>query len=193
MKIYAFDFDGTLTTRDTLIDFIRFVRGDKATLLGLLRFSPLLLLMKMGIYPNGKCKRQLFTYFFKGMREGVFNDFCETYAHKRKSILRPAAMEKLREVQQEGHTVVVVSANMDSWVRLFLPGIEVIGTKVEVMNERLTGRFYTRNCYGKEKVRRFLERFPERNTYELIVYGDSRGDHELLDIADEGYYKPFRK
>jgi phosphoserine phosphatase len=40
MKIYAFDFDGTLTTRDTLIDFIRFVRGDKATLLGLLRFSP---------------------------------------------------------------------------------------------------------------------------------------------------------
>jgi HAD superfamily phosphoserine phosphatase-like hydrolase len=127
------------------------------------------------------------------MREGVFNDFCETDARKRKSILRPAAMEKLREVQQEGHTVVVVSANMDSWVRLFLPGIEVIGTKVEVMNERLTGRFYTRNCYGKEKVRRFLERFPERNTYELIVYGDSRGDHELLDIADEGYYKPFRK
>ena len=29
-KIYAFDFDGTLTTKDTLIEFIRFAKGTLA-------------------------------------------------------------------------------------------------------------------------------------------------------------------
>ena len=29
MKIYAFDFDGTLTRRDTFIEFIRYVFGTR--------------------------------------------------------------------------------------------------------------------------------------------------------------------
>ena len=28
--------------------------------------------------------------------------------------------------------------------------------------------------------------------YWLTAYGDSRGDYELLDFANEGHYKPFR-
>lgn len=52
LKIHAFDFDGTLTNRDTLLEFIRFVRGDKAFFLCMLRYLPLLLLMKLGLYPN---------------------------------------------------------------------------------------------------------------------------------------------
>ena len=46
-KVYAFDFDGTLTTKDTLIEFIRFARGNTTFLLGFLLFSPLLVLMKL--------------------------------------------------------------------------------------------------------------------------------------------------
>ena len=51
-KVYAFDFDSTLTRLDTLIVFIRFAKGYKAFLLCFLRYSPLLLLMKLGLYPN---------------------------------------------------------------------------------------------------------------------------------------------
>ena len=32
MKIYAFDFDGTLTRRDTFIEFIRYVFGTRRML-----------------------------------------------------------------------------------------------------------------------------------------------------------------
>ena len=38
-KVYAFDFDGTLTTKDTLLEFIRFARGNTAFLFGFLLFS----------------------------------------------------------------------------------------------------------------------------------------------------------
>ena len=36
-KIYAFDFDGTLTRRDTLLEFIRYTCGNKAFCKGFLR------------------------------------------------------------------------------------------------------------------------------------------------------------
>ncbi|MDR2690839.1 MAG: hypothetical protein LBB73_00825, partial [Dysgonamonadaceae bacterium] len=53
----------------------------------------------------------------------------------------------------------------------------------------LTGYFSTKNCYGREKVIRLLEKEPDRNTYTLFVYGDSRGDKELMIFADKSWYK----
>ena len=55
-KLYAFDFDGTLTTRDTLLEFIRYACGTPRFLLGFLIHSPLLVLMKLRLYPNGRTK-----------------------------------------------------------------------------------------------------------------------------------------
>ena len=57
MTIHAFDFDGTLTKRDTLIEFIRYVKGNKEFLLGFLKHLHLLILMKIGFMPNWKTKR----------------------------------------------------------------------------------------------------------------------------------------
>ena len=59
MKVYAFDFDGTLTRRDSFVEFIRFVKGDKEFLKCFLRYSLQLVAMKLGLYPNWKVKRQV--------------------------------------------------------------------------------------------------------------------------------------
>ena len=67
--------------------------------------------------------------------------------------------------------------------------MNVLGTQIEVKNGNLTGRFLTKNCYGQEKVNRILALYPDRNTYYLIAYGDSRGDKELLAFADEAHFK----
>ena len=66
-KIVAFDFDGTLTTKDTFLAFIRYACGSQAMLWGFLRYMPLLVLMKLHAYPNHKVKQKVFSYFFKGM------------------------------------------------------------------------------------------------------------------------------
>ena len=68
MKIYAFDFDGTLTRRDTFIEFIRYVFGTRRMLAGILRFAPILVLMKLGRYPNWKAKQLIFAHHYAGMR-----------------------------------------------------------------------------------------------------------------------------
>lgn len=195
-EVHAFDFDGTLTTRDTLIEFIRFVRGGKFLALCILRHLPYLVLMKLGILTNWRVKEQVFSYCFKGMKTAAFNVYCTRFAVRKARLLRPKGVETIRRVLSEGGKVVVISASIDNWVRPFfteLQGVQVLGTKVEERDGVLTGRFLTKNCYGEEKVRRLLQLLPERKDYRLTAYGDSRGDFALLDFADVSLFKPFRK
>lgn len=196
-KLYVFDFDGTLTKRDTLIEFIRFVHGNKATLIGFLKNLHVLLLMKIGIIGGGKAKRMIFTYFFGGMSEELFDTHCLRFADAKKGLLRPKAMRKLDSLVVAGHQVVVITSSITRWVQPFFatyiqPNFKVIGTEPAIENGRLTGRFANKNCTGIEKVRRIEELYPERDEYFVVAYGDSKGDIEMLDYSDEGHYKPFR-
>ncbi|MGI6242428.1 MAG: HAD family hydrolase [Prevotella sp.] len=206
-KVYVFDFDGTLTTRDTLLEFIKYGKGRQAFLLGFLLYAPLLVLMKLGLYPNGKAKQRIFAHFFKGMSVDDFNTLCQRFADDNRSrLLRPKGEETLRQALKNGAMVLIVSASIDHWVKPFFScyemrsmpsaehGIHILGTQLETSNGKLTGRFSTSNCYGREKVRRIENALPgSREEYEIIAFGDSRGDKEMLDFADKGYYKPFRR
>ena len=191
-KIYAFDFDGTLTTRDSFLEFIRYVCGNWALCKGILRYSPLLVLMKLGYYPNWKAKQKVFAYFFKGMPLKDFAQQGRLFALDRQHLLRPQGVDMVKQAQAEDAEVLIVSASIDHWVQPFFPEVKVVGTQVEVEDGCLTGRFLTKNCYGQEKVNRILALYPHRNEYELIAFGDSAGDKELLAFADEAHYKPFR-
>ena len=196
-KIYAFDFDGTLTTKDTLLEFIRFAKGSGQMFRGFLLFSPLLILMKLHLFPNWKVKQKIFSYFFKGMKIDDFNALCTRFAKQNRHLLRPAGIEKVRQtIDKEHTTVLIISASIDNWVRPFFDEIDkktqVLGTQIEIKEGRLTGQFTTKNCYGEEKVNRLTALYPHREAYELIAFGDSRGDKELLDFADKAFYKPFR-
>ena len=201
MTIHAFDFDGTLTRRDTLIEFIRYVKGNKEFLIGFLKHLHLLIMMKLGIMPNWKTKRIIFQYFFGGMTLEKFNEYCEKFAKEKASLLRKKGMVAVNKAVMDGDQVIIISASIENWVEPFfrsiasprggLVGVSIIGTKIQVVDGKLTGRFLTKNCYGEEKVRRMLEQYPDRKEYKLVAYGDSRGDHALLDFADEGHYKEF--
>jgi HAD superfamily hydrolase (TIGR01490 family) len=190
-QLFAFDFDGTLTTRDTLIAFIRYACGTPRFLLGFLLHAPLLVLMKLRLYSNGKAKQRLFSWFFRGMPIETFDALCQSFASTHRHLLRPETVCLLQQALSEGAEVLVVSASIDNWVQPFCPQVTVLGTQIEVINGHLTGRFLTNNCYGQEKVNRLLALYPDRSTYHLIAYGDSRGDQQLLAFADEAHYRAF--
>lgn len=191
-KIAAFDFDGTLTSKDSLLAFIRYVKGSRAFWLGFLLHTPVLVLMLLRLYPHGKAKEKVFSHFFRGMSLTVFNDWCRRFADDSRDILRPGGIAAVEQALHDGTEVVIISASIDNWVQPFFPQVRVLGTQVEVRNRQLTGRFLTENCFGQEKVNRLLAVFPRREDYHLTAYGDSEGDRELLAFADESYFKPFR-
>lgn len=183
-KIVIFDFDGTLTTNDTLIAFIRYACGNAAFVWGFLLHLPLLVLMKLRLYDNGKTKERVFSYFFRGWTEERFTQACGAFAASHRHLLRQQTVNILRQAQQDGARVLIVTASIDRWVQPFFPDVEVLGTQAEVNNGLLTGRFQTPNCYGAEKVRRVKECIKEAS--HITAYGDSRGDRELLAWADKG-------
>ncbi len=205
-KILVFDFDGTLTRRDSLLAFIRYAAGLPRLLGALLLLSPRLVLMKLHLADNGRTKERLFARFFRGMPLEEFNRLCGGFAHDRAGIIRPRARQAVATALSGGVPVFIVSASVDNWVAPFFytggrPSrgphpIEVVGTQAEVAGGRLTGRFATKNCYGAEKVRRLEEALPDlrehRSDYHVTACGDSRGDKELLEYADEKHWKPFR-
>ncbi len=197
-SIYVFDFDGTLTKHDSLLQFVSYVNGPWKLGMSLLLLLPKLLLMKLHLRDNGRTKEEFFAWHFHGKRLSDFNAFCETFARNYPGLLREAGMATLSKALKQGAQCLVVSASVDNWVKPFFPdAVKVLGTQLEVKDGRLTGRFTTPNCYGPEKVRRLKEAYPDlesnRDKYYIIAYGDSRGDKEILEFADERHYKPFRK
>lgn len=194
-KVFAFDFDGTITTKDTLLEFIKYAKGRAALYRALLLFSPLLVLMKLPLYSNHKTKEKVFTHLFGGMDTEAFDMLCRSFANDNRKLLRPKAMTYIYNVLQNPDAeVVIISASIENWVSPFFadkPQIKVLGTQVETKDSKLTGKLLTENCYGKEKVSRLLRIYPNRQTYHLTAFGDSRGDKELLAFADEAHYKTF--
>ena len=195
MTLALFDFDGTITTDDSLLKFIRFVVGDRRFLLGLVVLSPMLVLYKFKLIPNYKAKQYMLSWFFKGMSKDSFLKVANEYSlvHIDK-ILRPKAIEKINWHKNQGHKVVVVSASIECWLRPWCEknGLELIATKLEIKDDIVTGKLLSKNCYGVEKVNRIKELYNIEKYDYIYAYGDSSGDKQMLELAHEKFYKPFR-
>ena len=200
LSIHTFDFDGTLTTADTMIELIRFARGTTSLLTGLASLSPFIILMKLALYPNWRAKARLLTWFFGGTSEADFNSLCNDFAQARQDLIRPQAIAMIRTLNAHGQPTIIVSASAENWVtkmaeKAFGKETTVTGTRLEVSNGKITGRIDGANCYGAEKTRRIREYLESHNISReqcyITAYGDSRGDKEMTDYADKSHYKPF--
>ena len=73
-EIYAFDFDGTLTRRDSFIAFLCHARQTRRVVAWLALHAPLLAAAKLGLYPAGKAKERVFAHFFAGTSERDYEE-----------------------------------------------------------------------------------------------------------------------
>lgn len=189
--IAVFDFDGTLTTKDTLLEFIKFACGRWHFFLGFLLYSPLLVMMKLHLYPNWKAKEKVFAFFFKGWDYTRFKNLGQVFSSEIEKMRNEPVIQKMENHIRCSDTIYVISASISEWVRPWCEQMkvtDVIATEIEVdSNNLVTGRFLSKNCYGQEKVNRFTKMEPDRKNYCLYAYGDSRGDKELLEYADHGF------
>jgi HAD superfamily phosphoserine phosphatase-like hydrolase len=110
------------------------------------------------------------------------------------SLVRPKALEELRSHQASGATVVVISASAENWVKPWCVSnnINCLATQLEVKNNQITGSISGFNCYGAEKEKRIRGCYDLSSFSEIVAYGDSRGDLEMLALANQQHYKPFR-
>ena len=194
-SIAFFDFDGTITTDDTMLVFLRYLKGNNRYYLYFLTLTPVFVALKLGLLSNHRAKEIMLNRFIGGMKEQDLINACQSFsANILPGIIRPAALTRIREHQQEGTEVVVVSAAPTYWVSEWCSQhhIQLIATKLEVKAGLLTGNINGKNCHGREKVLRILEAFDLSNYSTIHAYGDTKGDQPMLSLAHHAQYKPFR-
>lgn len=189
-----FDFDGTITTKDSFLEFLKFHKGNFQFYLGFAILSPYLIAMKLKVIPNWKAKEIVLKYFLKGLKEEEMEQKAKAFTLEIvPRLLRPKAIEQIKKHQQNGDDIYLVSASAEGWLKFWCDeiGINLIGTKLEIINGNITGKIDGRNCYGPEKVARVKAQIDLSNYSEIYAYGDSGGDKELLAIANYPHYKFF--
>ena len=119
-NLVIFDFDGTITSKDSLIDFIQYAVGKQTFYLGLLKLSPMLTAYALKLIPNHIAKEKLIAHFFKGWEADYFQTTADKYSIEQiEKIIRPKGIKKITWHQQQGHKVVIVSASMESWLKKY--------------------------------------------------------------------------
>jgi phosphatidylglycerophosphatase C len=186
--VAAFDFDGTLARRDTMVPFLVTASGwPRLTAAGLVSIHH-------GVR-GGRDGMKLATVarLFRGWQEDRFHDRGRSYAATLVELLRPEMLERLRWHQAEGHPVVLVSASLATYLRPLAQELgidDVLAVELACDGSgRLTGAVVGgANCRGAQKVvrlRAWLDaRYGPDAKVELWAYGDSTGDEELLAFAD---------
>lgn len=193
--IAFFDFDGTITTKDTLLEMFKYRHGKARFYWGFLLNSPFLVAYKAGILSNQLAKERTLQHFFGGMKEADFNAFCEQFAATMiPALVRDKALKEIDQLKQAGAEVVIVSASPENWLRPWCAtlNLPLLATRLEVNNGAITGKIKGNNCHGEEKVRRIREAYDLTQYTDIYCYGDTSGDKPMLALASHAFYKPFR-
>lgn len=190
--VAAFDVDGTLTTGDCVVPFLRRFSGRPAVALRAITELP------AGVVGLATRDRdRLRAAATRAVLRGVPFDTVTSEAHRfaehvLATRMRPDTTARLRWHVEQAHRVVLVSASYDVYLEPIaaeLGAVAVLSTGLEIgADGRCTGRLAGPNCRAGEKVRRLLDWFGTtgltREAVDLWAYGDSRGDDELLALAD---------
>jgi phosphatidylglycerophosphatase C len=191
--VAAFDFDGTLTDTDSLPCFLRHSIGNFRFLKAVAEASPALLSYKRGFAERQRAKEALLTAALGGRSISEVEEWARTFINKKLPlIIRPAALERLRWHQNQGHRIVIVSASPSVYIKPWATsnGVHaVLSSELELVNRQYTGKLASPNCWGPEKVFRLREWWRKDKPEFVYAYGDSRGDHEMLSIAHEPWYE----
>ncbi len=108
-------------------------------------------------------------------------------------IFRENALDFIKNIDYSQTDCYIVSASLDIWVKPFAEKFKMnlIATKAEFKNEVFTGNFVGKNCNGPEKVNRIKEEISGKKFDKAIAFGDTSGDQQMLDWANEGQFKFF--
>ena len=193
--IVAFDFDGTLSFRDSFMAFLAWRAGPLGFAVGLLRLSPPALAY-LAHRDRGRLKAAAVRVFLRGAAREELIQSCTAFANSPLGLrlIRPDAEQYWREWRERGARLVIVTASPEEIVAPFaqrLGADVVIATRLSFdPARRVAGGLEGLNCRGEEKVRRLRAGFG--TGLELAAaYGDSSGDREMLAIAGIKGYRVF--
>jgi len=192
--IVAFDFDGTLTIRDSFTQFLRWRAGPGGWALGLVKMAKATAAYARD-RDRGAIKAASVKIFLKGVTRAELEADAARFADAMwDRFMRPDALKVWEDWGRKGAYRVIVTASPEITVAPFarrLGAEGLLGTHLTFdEQDRITGAFSSPNCRGEEKVRRLHEAFGAELRL-AAAYGDTSGDTEMLAVAEEKGFRVF--
>lgn len=193
--LVAFDFDGTLTVKDSFMAFLAWRAGPVRYALGLSRLTPASAAF-LANQDRGKLKAAAVGEFLKGVSRADLERDARAFAeHFNHSLLRPDALAAWRRWRGKGARMVIVTASPEILVAPFARALGadwLLGTSLTFdADDRVVGSFDGENCRGEEKVARLRELFGP-DVRLAAAYGDTSGDAAMLELAEEKGFRVFK-
>jgi len=192
-KLYLFDFDGTLTYKDTMFLYLNFYNPLKYKKY-YLRHIPLFALVKLKLADPEKVKKSFISAILKGEKKKMIEEnsrrFFEHYYPK---IFRQNALDFIKNINPKNTESYIVTASLDIWAQPFADyfKMKLLATEAEFENDIFTGNFKTKNCNGIEKVNRIKKAIDGKKFDKKIAFGDTSSDKPMLNFANEGHFRFF--
>lgn len=192
-NLYLFDFDGTLTCKDTLFDFLKF-SFPKVYFFNYLIFIPLFVVSKLKIIDAGFVKEMFISKFLKGKSYVEINQLAQNYFEQNHQELIYSKADEYIKSLSNYNDKFIVSASVDFWIQPFADYYEMglICTKAKYDEQGFfTGKFASPNCNYQEKKNR-IEKEIDLSLYDqIIAFGDTKGDEAMFSIATKSNFRCF--
>ncbi|MCX7556035.1 HAD-IB family hydrolase [Xanthomonadaceae bacterium JHOS43] len=192
MKLALFDFDGTLTTRETFAAFLRHATPPLRRTLASVLLLPLVPAYRRG-WLSGVAMRAMATRIaLSGRDASDIADAGEAFARDViPSLLRPDAIAALRTHRDAGDRVIVVSGAFELYVAPWCAreGVDCLASRLEIRHGRLSGQYLGPQCVGEEKAVRVRALCDPTEFASVHAWGDTPEDAALLALAHRRVYR----
>ena len=192
-KLYLFDFDGTLTHKDTMFLFLKFYNPAKYSF-QFLKHVPLFVLLKVKLASAEAVKKSFISSILKGESKYQIEKKAKLFFEENyPSLFRENALDFINNINRENTESYIVSASLDIWVKPFAEKFDMtlLATKAEFKDDVFTGKFIGKNCNKDEKVCRIEAELGDKKFDKIIAFGDTSGDKPMFKFANESHYRFF--
>lgn len=190
-NLAIFDFDGTITKKDTFNELIKFHCGSFHFYFGMLQNILIIILYLCKRVSNAQMKAHLFNYFLGDLSKQEYNKLCSDFS----SVVLPNLIRKdiyqiIQDYLKKNFKIVILSASFIDWIKpwAYNNGItDIICTKYH----RTSHEIYIdekESCYGKNKLVMLEKKFPNYRSYKIYAYGDSKSDYYFMNVANRAYF-----
>lgn len=201
VKLAIFDVDFTLTKKETLLQFYKFmIKKNPKFLIYIPRAIYSGVFYAFGLHDEKRTK-EIFIRFIRGIKENKMEELVEEFYETNLSkILYKDAISTIKKLKNQGCKIVLISASPEFYLKSFYNIKEVdkvIGSKIFCKDGSYENEMDGENCKGQEKVKRLEEYLKEekievdfKNSY---MYSDSLSDLPLFNLVGNPYLINYKK
>ncbi|MBF7683215.1 HAD-IB family hydrolase [Acinetobacter sp. B5B] len=192
MNLVLFDFDHTLTHRDSFTSFLSYSLSKKHYYISFIQIMHYIIAYKCKLINDQILRQKIckvaYTQYNKEQLIHIGQSFAHHYID---SIISSHAKQRLEWHKSQGDHIVVVSSSLDVYLEPWCQkqGIDVICNRLVDNGTHYTGALLHGDCGYTEKARRVKQSYHLSDYLNIFAYGDSKNDLAMLALADHKFYR----